>query len=616
MSDKNKKTSFLTSVKSMFKRVFAPSGQKTGLSALEEEAIQTPTKVIMKNFFSNKLAIIGMVGFISIFSFSFIGSAMNPVNYVDNELVLKNIQPGTNYLDFPKDLQEAGVEKIVSGVSYSLAIDKNGKIHAWGTNQNDVLEIPEDVKKAKLADIASGDRHAIALGTNGKLYAWGYSNFQQGEIPQEIAGALMLSTPTKVFAGELYSGVLTDKNEIYIWGATEASSLAIIPGEYQGRIVDVATAAYNIILTLDDGTVATIGTRGADVNEIPTYLTDGSTKVEKVAMSLRSAIALDNTGKIHVWGSTDKGLKNVPEINEKIVDIGADKNAMFALGESGIIYHWGSDAFNEQQVPVIEGSDKIVDIDAAFFQNYAITESGKIEAWGNKGFLLGSDEQGRDMLTRLMHGGKVTLVVGVIAVIIATVLGLLVGMTAGFIGGRVDNFLMRLAEIVTSVPFMPLVITLSAFISNDVSTDTKMFIIMAILGLLSWPGLARLVRAQILIEREKDFVLAARALGIKEYSIVLKHIMPNVLNISIVNMTLMYASTMLTEAGLSFLGFGVAPPQPSWGNMLNGAQSSSVIEFYWWRWILPAVAVMLAALSVNLIGDALRDALDPKANEK
>ena len=215
-----------------------------------------------------------------------------------------------------------------------------------------------------------------------------------------------------------------------------------------------------------------------------------------------------------------------------------------------------------------------------------------------------------------MHGGRVTLVVGVIAVIIETVLGMFIGMIAGFKGGRVDNLLMRFGEIISSIPFMPLVITLSASIGNNMTTDAKMYLIMIILGILSWPGMARLVRAQILIEREKDFVLAARALGIKEASIIIRHIMPNVLNICIVNMTLSYASKMLMEAALSFLGFGVVEPMPSWGNMLNAAQTATVIQNYWWQWITPAVCVCIAALGVNLVGDALREALDPKANEK
>ena len=140
--------------------------------------------------------------------------------------------------------------------------------------------------------------------------------------------------------------------------------------------------------------------------------------------------------------------------------------------------------------------------------------------------------------------------------------------------------------------------------------------IMVVLGVISWPGVARLVRGQILAEREKDFVLAARALGLKESTIIIKHILPSVFNLIIVNMTLGYASSLLTEAGLSFLGFGVKSPSPSWGNMLNGVVNSIVIERYWWQWLLPAGAVLLAALSVNLIGDALRDAMDPRSNQK
>ena len=248
---------------------------------------------------------------------------------------------------------------------------------------------------------------------------------------------------------------------------------------------------------------------------------------------------------------------------------------------------------------------------------YAVNDDNKVIAsWGNNGYLLGTDGTGRDVFIRLMHGGKVTLLVGVIAVLISAFIGVLIGMVSGFKGGWLDNLLMRLTEIITSIPFMPLVITLSSFIGTQMSSDNKMYLIMVILGLLSWPPLARLVRSQILIEREKDFVLAARAMGIKEHSIVLRHILPNVISMAIVDMTLNYAIMMLQEAALSFLGFGVQPPMPSWGNMLNAAQDSTVIQYYWWQWILPAVCVLIAALSVNLIGNALGDAIDPKANEK
>jgi peptide/nickel transport system permease protein len=163
---------------------------------------------------------------------------------------------------------------------------------------------------------------------------------------------------------------------------------------------------------------------------------------------------------------------------------------------------------------------------------------------------------------------------------------------------------------------LPIAITLSSIVVGKVSEMNRIYMIMVILGFLGWMGLARLVRAQILVEREKDFVLAARALGVKQRNIIVRHILPNVFNLVIVNITLGYAGSLLSEAGLSFLGFGVAPPTPSWGNMLTTAQSTAVIEYYWWRWVIPGLFVFIAALSINLVGDALREAMDPRASEK
>ena len=136
---------------------------------------------------------------------------------------------------------------------------------------------------------------------------------------------------------------------------------------------------------------------------------------------------------------------------------------------------------------------------------------------------------------------------------------------------------------------------------------------MIILGLLSWTGLAQLVRGQILAEREKEFVIAARSMGIKENRIAFKHILPNVISVILVNLTLNFASCMLTESSLSYLGFGVRLPRPSWGNMLNGARNALVIQNYWWRWLFPALFLALTVICINVIGDTLRDVLDPKS---
>ena len=140
--------------------------------------------------------------------------------------------------------------------------------------------------------------------------------------------------------------------------------------------------------------------------------------------------------------------------------------------------------------------------------------------------------------------------------------------------------------------------------------------IMVVLGVLSWTGLARLVRAQVLSEREQEFVTAARAMGVKQMSIVFKHIIPNVISVIIVQATLSFATSMLTESSLSFLGFGVALPRPTWGNMLTGCFNSVVIQNYWWRWVFPSIILGICVICINLIGDGLRDAIDPKSNER
>ena len=243
-------------------------------------------------------------------------------------------------------------------------------------------------------------------------------------------------------------------------------------------------------------------------------------------------------------------------------------------------------------------------------------EDGNIYTWGNKGYLFGSDEFGRDILGRLIHGGRISLTVGAIATGISVFIAIMVGLAAGYFGGWIDHLLMRIADIFSAIPFYPIAVTLSYAIGNRISQSGRLYLIMVILGVLGWMGLARLIRAQLLVEREKDFVLAAKALGIKQSKIMWRHILPNVFNLVIVNITLSYASSILSEAGLSFLGFGVAQPTPSWGNMLTTAQQSIVIQYYWWRWFVPGIFVVGAALSANLVGDALREAIDPRENER
>ncbi|WP_326831016.1 oligopeptide ABC transporter permease [Anaerosalibacter bizertensis] len=227
--------------------------------------------------------------------------------------------------------------------------------------------------------------------------------------------------------------------------------------------------------------------------------------------------------------------------------------------------------------------------------------------------LLGTDEVGRDYLTRILYGGRVSMKVGLFAVIIEIIIGALVGGLAGYYGGWVDNLLMRLVEIFMSFPFLPLAITISAVIGTKVEPQQRMYIVMMIIGLLSWPGLARMIRGQILSLREQEFIQAARALGIRDSKIIWRHLIPNTVGYIIVSATLGMAGAIMSESGLSFLGLGVTPPTPTWGNLIQNAREAYILRNRVWLWLPPGVCIFLAVMSINLFGDGLRDAIDPKS---
>lgn len=228
-------------------------------------------------------------------------------------------------------------------------------------------------------------------------------------------------------------------------------------------------------------------------------------------------------------------------------------------------------------------------------------------------FWLGTDNVGRDMFARMMQGGQVSMLVGVVAVTIQVLMGMLVGGVSGYYGGWIDNILMRITEIVQSFPFTPLAITVSAILGSRVTANQKLIVVIGLIGFLSWPGLARMIRGQILSLREMEFVQAARALGVKDGRIITRHLLPNTIAYIIVNATIGMAGAILTEASLSFLGLGVPPSTPTWGNLINAGSDMYNLQNRPWLWVPPGVAIFLTVMSINLIGDGMRDAIDPKS---
>ena len=226
---------------------------------------------------------------------------------------------------------------------------------------------------------------------------------------------------------------------------------------------------------------------------------------------------------------------------------------------------------------------------------------------------LGTDKNGMDMLTRLMYGGRVSLMIGFIVVIISAALGVVLGGVSGYFGGWVDNLIMRIVDIFYCIPSTPLIIILGAAMDGmRVDPQIRMLYLMLILGFLGWPGIARLVRGQILSLREQEFMTATEACGISVSRRIFRHLIPNVIPQLIVNCTMSLGSTIITEATLSFLGLGVKFPFASWGNIMNDVSNSYVLTSYWFIWIPAGICLMLTVLGSNFVGDGLRDAFDPK----
>lgn len=221
--------------------------------------------------------------------------------------------------------------------------------------------------------------------------------------------------------------------------------------------------------------------------------------------------------------------------------------------------------------------------------------------------LLGTDDLGRDVFVRILYGARISLLVGFVAVGIATLIGIVLGALAGYYGRWVDAAIMRFVDIMLCFPTFFLILAVIAFL------EPSIWNIMIIIGLTGWMGVARLVRAEFLSLRERDFVQAARAMGARDARIIFRHILPNAMSPVLVSATLGVAGAILTESALSFLGIGVQPPTPSWGNMLIAGKQT--LGTAWWLSVFPGMAILITVLGYNLLGEGIRDALDPRIKD-
>lgn len=608
------------------------------------EDIVSPMQQVLRNFLDRKLAVLALVVLVLMFVTVFVGPLLMPKYYdAYTEVTQKSIAPTMSMMSVPKELAK-DVKMIDSYGSFTVGLSNSGKVYVWGSTQIgttgvDMADIPEDVLNSNIVMVAAGIDHAIAIDDKGIVHAWGnnrlgqYAVLKEGEeanpniayMPEElVTTGIDVNNIKKLTCGYQCTAILMNDGSFYLWGnkLTYANIDLFLAA---GSMYDIDFTLNYIVGINGKRTSVYTGSRGlydvvrTQVGGASTKMTqylDGR-KIEAITAASNSMCLLLDDGSVCFAGDfAGSSMTPVPTLaaNESFVQIVAGSYHYSGLTDQGNIYSWGGNTLDQTEVPrSYAGATKLY---SGAFQTYAVNENDEVVAkWGLKGYLFGTDTAGADIFQRIINGGKTTMTIGAVAVIISSVIGIVIGCISGYFGGKVDIVLMRVAEIFNAIPFIPFAMILSAIMGRmTLSEDMRMFIIMCILGVLTWSGLAQLVRGQVLVARESEYVTAAKALGVKEGTIAFKHILPNVMSVILVNLVLNFGTCMLTESSLSYLGFGVVYPRPTWGNMLNGANNETIINAYWWQWVFTAAFLAITCICINIVGDNLRDAMDPKAN--
>ncbi len=602
----------------------------------EREEIESPSKLLRQAFFRRKTAILALLVLVGLFAFVFIAPLFVPLDINYTDALQQNVSPGYSLRKLPKGLKNKVAD--IDGFSdFTVGVSTQGEFFIWGNTKDelngiDLKVFPDEVRKEGVSYAAAGKDHIVTVTKRGKIVCWGDKSCGQYgfepilnavTMPEVLREGISPEKVSSLTCGYQTTALVTTEGKAYLWGNVNAvKNLADFASQEGIKKVVFTNAAAVALYT--DGRISTgeeeiftyaVSSKKGGVSDFNAYLV--GRKVQNVATNGKCVALLLEDNELLVAGAFENEEDKLPRLREGeyFTQIDGGTRHFVGVTNQGNAYAWGHNGY--RQCNVKQGG-KVAKIFAGSLQTYAVDGEGKcVQNVGLKGYLMGTDGRGRDVFARIAHGGKTTLTIGGVAVVISSLIAVVIGCLSGYFGGAVDTLLMRITEIFSSVPFLPFAMLLSQIIKNyNVGETARIFIIMLILGALSWTGLARMIRGQVLSEREKEFVLAARAMGVKEGKIAFRHVLPNVVSVILVSMTLDFAGCLLTESSLSYLGFGVQQPRPTWGNMLSGSNNSTVIQNYWWQWLFPALFLSVAVICINVIGDALRDALDPKNANK
>lgn len=566
--------------------------------------VLSPGMLVFKRFVRNKLALTGFVILVIMFLFAFVGMLFSPYkvsqvfrgdkvikkdyatavfnseyrytvakdnvfpNSARTELMLAIHSPGNNNL-FEADEIAYQYDKLEKDLYRVIELEKKASVSSRGAGDVTLIDTAFQLSDGlKAGFLAAKDANETKFDFEGKSY-----------FLQKDAKTTYLCQPEGIALAskEICDTIDPDYTEIVKdYGFREACDVAVIKEE---KSFDFDGKTYELEVT---------------------------TKKDKDGLILkRSGVAL-------VDGKEVVSISRVliaPKANDIILSAQFKADARKAIAASEKSFNFKSmNEVGEEKEYFGETVNENV-----YIKSFKSSQLISTYEPPSSKHMLGTDGNGMDLMTRLMFGGRISLAVGFVVISIELLIGIVIGGVSGYFGGRVDMFLMRFVDLFNSIPYWPmLIIAGSVMDSYKLDSTLRIFMLMFILGFLSWPGIARIVRGQILTLREQEFMVACEANGIRTSRRIFKHLVPNVMPILIVQATMGLGGIIISEATLSFLGLGVKYPMASWGSIIQAATEMRVMTNYWWIWLPAGFCILITVLGFNFVGDGLRDAFDPK----
>ena len=549
--------------------------------------VMSPGMLVFKRFIRNKLAVVGLVILVAMFLFAFLGPFLSP--YTQTQVfkgvgsMVKDFAGATYNTELRYTVADGVSFTTVDSAQFLLALGKKAPAFTSGGTSFSYVEEGENIYRILQLDPVA----EVLLGN---------INPKNGfEVTDEFTAAYEAAAEEKLttfeFEGEIYhitterkSNIISQDQDVAlgmlnVYDPYSRSDTALVDS-YDFRLESIRAIVTNkstftvgdqqYTIRLDDGQTTILDASGVEIAEVSDIIVN----------PIDQAIFLD----VDFKGAVREAIYN--RQNEFVYTEENGETTEYDIVRVNLTYNI------KRETPT---------------ELIRMFENPSVDHW------LGLDNNGMDLLTRLMYGGRVSLLVGFVVIFIEVFIGIIIGGISGFFGGVVDTALMRFVDLFNSIPFYPMVLIFGSVMDAlEVEPMVRIFLLMAILGLLGWTGVARLVRGQILSLRELDFMVATEATGIRTSRRIFKHLVPNVMPLMIVYASSGLGGIIITEATLGFLGLGIKYPLASWGSIINTASDAFVMTNYWFMWIPAGMLILLTVLGFNFVGDGLRDAYDPK----